>query len=102
MRRQHARDFELALAPGDEVAIVLPTHWQTPIWLLACWTAGAVASVGEDPVVVARASAGVAGAEALDLGLECRGERIALGLGPLGAPFAAVPAGFADHAAAGR
>ena len=90
---------ELALAPGDEIALLLPTHWQTPIWLLACWTAGVVASVGEDPDTVARAAAVVAGPEALDLARTCGGERIALALRPLGAPFAEVPAGFTDYAA---
>lgn len=90
---------ELALAPGDEVAILLPTHWQTPIWLLACWTAGVVASVGEDPAAVARAAAVVAGPDSLEEALACPGERIALALRPLGAPFQQVPAGFTDYAA---
>ena len=90
---------ELALAPGDEVAILLPTHWQTPIWLLACWSAGVVASVGEDPAAVARAAAVVAGPDSLAEAEACRGERIALALRPLGAPFAKVPAGFSDYAA---
>ncbi|GAA1971021.1 TIGR03089 family protein [Catenulispora subtropica] len=90
---------ELALAPGDEVAILLPTHWQTPIWLLACWAAGVVASVGEDPAAVERAAAVVAGPDSLGEALACRGERIALALRPLGAPFQQVPEGFTDYAA---
>ena len=90
---------ELALAPGDEVAILLPTHWQTPIWLLACWTAGVVASVGEDPAAAERAAAVVAGPDRLEEALACKGERIALALRPLGAPFPSVPQGFTDYAA---
>jgi uncharacterized protein (TIGR03089 family) len=90
---------ELALAPGDEVAILLPTHWQTPIWLLACWTAGVVASVGEEPGAVERAAAVVAGPDRLEEALACKGERIALALRPLGAPFQTVPEGFTDYAA---
>jgi uncharacterized protein (TIGR03089 family) len=90
---------ELALAPGDEVAILLPTHWQTPIWLLACWSAGVVASVGEDPAAIARAAAVVAGPDSLDEGLACKGSRVALSLRPLGAPFQSVPAGYDDYAA---
>ena len=90
---------ELALAPGDEVAILLPTHWQTPIWLLACWAAGVAASVGEDPAAVERAAAVVAGPDSLTEALACRGERIALALRPLGAPFQQVPDGFTDFAA---
>lgn len=89
---------ELALAPGDEVAILLPTHWQTPIWLLACWTAGVVASVGEDPAAAERAAAVVAGPDRLQEALACKGERIALALRPLGAPFPSVPQGFTDYA----
>jgi len=90
---------ELALAPGDEVAILLPTHWQTPIWLLACWTAGVVATVGEDPGAAERAAAVVAGPDRLQEALACKGERIALALRPLGAPFPSVPQGFTDYAA---
>ncbi|MFD0631340.1 TIGR03089 family protein [Catenulispora yoronensis] len=90
---------ELALAPGEEIAVLLPTHWQTPIWLLACWIAGVAASVGEDPAAVERAAAVVAGPDRLDDALACRGERIALALRPLGAPFQQVPAGFTDYAA---
>ncbi|HEY3483479.1 MAG TPA: TIGR03089 family protein [Streptomyces sp.] len=89
---------ELALAPGDEVAILLPTHWQTPIWLLACWTAGVVASVGEDPAAAERAAAVVAGPDRLEEARACKGERIALALRPLGAPFPSVPQGFTDYA----
>ncbi|MFL6111175.1 MAG: TIGR03089 family protein [Catenulispora sp.] len=90
---------DMALAPGEEVAILLPTHWQTPIWLLACWAAGVVASVGEDPAAVERAAAVVAGPDTLGEALACRGERIALALRPLGAPFQQVPDGFTDFAA---
>jgi uncharacterized protein (TIGR03089 family) len=90
---------ELALVPGDEVALLLPTHWQTPIWLLACWSAGVTAVVGEEPDAVARAAAVVSGPDTLDLARTCSGERIALALRPLGAPFPSVPEGFTDYAA---
>jgi uncharacterized protein (TIGR03089 family) len=90
---------ELALAPGDEVAILLPTHWQTPIWLLACWSAGVVAGIGDDPALLARAAAVVAGPESLDEGRAGKGSRIALSLRPLGAPFQSVPEGYDDYAA---
>ncbi|WP_323746475.1 TIGR03089 family protein [Catenulispora pinisilvae] len=90
---------DLALGSGDEIAILLPTHWQTPIWLLACWTAGVVASVGEDPAAAERAAAVVAGPDRLEEARACKGERIALALRPLGAPFPSVPEGFTDYAA---
>jgi uncharacterized protein (TIGR03089 family) len=42
---------ELALSPGDRVAVVLPAHWQTAAVLLAVWAVGGVA--GTDPVQAA-------------------------------------------------
>jgi uncharacterized protein (TIGR03089 family) len=98
---------ELALTPGDEIALLLPTHWQTPIWLVACWIAGVTASVAEAAspeaaAVVARAAAVVTGPseESVDVARGCKGERIALALRPLGTPFAAgrLPEGFTDYA----
>jgi uncharacterized protein (TIGR03089 family) len=38
---------ELALAPGDRVAVLLPAHWQTAAILLATWAAGGI--TGTDP-----------------------------------------------------
>jgi uncharacterized protein (TIGR03089 family) len=32
--------------PGDVVALLLDTHWQTSVWLAACWATGALASIG--------------------------------------------------------
>lgn len=29
--------------PGERVVLALPPHWQTVVWLLACWSAGLVA-----------------------------------------------------------
>ncbi|MGH3244198.1 MAG: TIGR03089 family protein [Spirillospora sp.] len=33
----------LAAEPGTRVVLVLPPHWQTAVWLMACWSAGLVA-----------------------------------------------------------
>ncbi|MFP5371277.1 MAG: TIGR03089 family protein, partial [Actinomycetes bacterium] len=33
----------LGAQPGDRVVMVLPPHWQTAVWLMACWSAGVVA-----------------------------------------------------------
>ena len=35
----------LDVQPGDVVALLLPAHWQTSIWLGACWAVGAVAEI---------------------------------------------------------
>lgn len=50
----------LDVQPEDTVALLLPAHWQTAVWLAACWAAGAVASfdaadVADAAVVLATA-----------------------------------------------
>ncbi|WP_416972619.1 TIGR03089 family protein [Streptomyces sp. 4F14] len=86
----------LSVEPGDRVALLLPAHWQTAVWLLACASVGAVADVYGDP---ARADAVVAGPDDLDAGRACRGERYALSLAPLGRRFMpAPPEGYTDYA----
>ncbi|MEV4334835.1 TIGR03089 family protein [Streptomyces sp. NPDC049597] len=86
---------DLAAEPGERLALLLPAHWQTAVWLLACSSVGVVADVGGDP---ARADHVVAGPGQFDAGLACRGERIALSLAPLGRRFPVPPAGYADYA----
>jgi uncharacterized protein (TIGR03089 family) len=86
---------ELGAEPGDRLALLLPAHWQTAVWLLACASAGVVADVGGD---AARADLVVAGPEALDAARACTGERVALALRPLGGRFPQPPDGFRDYA----
>ncbi len=86
---------DLGVQPGDRVALLLPAHWQTAAWLLACFSVGAVAAPGGDPT---GADVVVSGPEALEAARACRGERIALALRPLGARFPSPPDGFADYA----
>ncbi|MCT9081790.1 TIGR03089 family protein [Streptomyces fulvoviolaceus] len=86
---------DLAAAPGDRVALLLPAHWQTAVWLLACASVGVVADVGGSP---AAADVVVSGPETLDAAGSCSGERVALALRPLGGRFPQPPAGFADYA----
>ncbi len=86
---------ELSAEPGDRVALLLPAHWQTAVWLLACSSVGVVAEIGGDP---AAADVVVSGPDTLDAARACTGERIALALRPLGGRFPQVPAGFADYA----
>ncbi len=56
---------------------------------------GVVADVGGDP---GAADLVVAGPDALEAGLACSGERVALSLAPLGRRFTTPPAGYADYA----
>ncbi|MER6066871.1 MULTISPECIES: TIGR03089 family protein [unclassified Streptomyces] len=86
---------DLSAGPGDRVALLLPAHWQTAVWLLACSAVGAVADVGGDP---AAADVVVSGPDALDAARACGGERVALALRPLGGRFPQTPAGFVDYA----
>ncbi|MCQ4046710.1 TIGR03089 family protein [Streptantibioticus rubrisoli] len=86
---------DLAAQPGDRVALLLPAHWQTAAWLLACFSTGTVAEPGGDP---AAADLVVSGPDHLDAARACRGERVALSLRPLGARFPQPPEGFVDYA----
>ncbi|MFE6223248.1 TIGR03089 family protein [Streptomyces sp. NPDC057854] len=86
---------ELSAEPGDRLALLLPAHWQTAVWLLACSSVGVTAELGGDP---ADADLVVAGPDGLEAGLACSGERIALSLAPLGRRFPVAPAGYTDYA----
>ena len=86
---------DLAAEPGDRIALLLPAHWQSAVWLLACSSVGVVAEVQGDP---AGADLVVSGPDTLDRARACRGERIALALRPLGGRFPQSPEGFADYA----
>ncbi|MFF8387686.1 TIGR03089 family protein [Streptomyces kanasensis] len=85
----------LSAEPGERVALLLPAHWQTAVWLLACASVGVVADLDGDP---ASADHVVAGPDRLDEGLACAGGRLALSLAPLGRRFPAPPAGYDDYA----
>ncbi|OAH10593.1 TIGR03089 family protein [Streptomyces jeddahensis] len=86
---------DLAAEPGDRLALLLPAHWQTAVWLLACSSVGVLADVGGDP---SAADLVVSGPDALDAARACSGERVALALRPLGGRFPGTPDGFMDYA----
>lgn len=86
---------DLAAQPGDRVALLLPAHWQTAVWLLACSSVGVIADVAGEP---AAADVVVSGPDALEAARACRGERVALALRPLGGRFPRTPEGFVDYA----
>lgn len=86
---------DLAAGPGDRVALLLPAHWQTAVWLLACSSVGAVADVAGNP---AAADVVVSGPDSLEAARACSGERVALALRPLGGRFPQPPDGFLDYA----
>ncbi|GHF11041.1 MULTISPECIES: TIGR03089 family protein [Streptomyces] len=86
---------DLAAEPGDRLALLLPAHWQTAVWLLACSSVGVLADVGGDP---AAADLVVSGPDTLEQARACSGERVALALRPLGGRFPEPPQGFLDYA----
>ncbi|MGW0712017.1 TIGR03089 family protein [Streptomyces sp. NPDC002643] len=86
---------DLGAEPGDRVALLLPAHWQTAVWLLACSSVGVVADVDGDPKA---ADVVVSGPDTLERARACSGERVALALRPLGGRFPQTPAGFMDYA----
>lgn len=85
----------LSAQPGDRLALLLPAHWQTAVWLMAAFSTGVVAVPGGDP---ADADLVVSGPDTLEEASACGGERMALALRPLGGRFPHPPAGFADYA----
>ncbi|UNO41685.1 TIGR03089 family protein [Streptomyces sp. MST-110588] len=86
---------DLAAGPGDRLALLLPAHWQTAVWLLACSSVGVVAQIGGPS---APADVVVSGPDTLEEARACTGERVALALRPLGGRFPQPPQGFADYA----
>ncbi|MDA8369719.1 MAG: TIGR03089 family protein [Nocardiopsaceae bacterium] len=90
----------LGAEPGERVALALPVHWQSLVWLLACWSTGMTvvpvtgAEVPDDAgdIVVADASRIDA---ALDSGAR---EVVGASLHPLGAPLASCPPAALDYA----
>lgn len=87
---------DLSAEPGQRVALLLPTHWQTQVWLMACWSVGLVVVPGGG---AADADLVVSGPDTLEEARACGGERVALALRPMGARFAEPPVGFLDYAA---
>jgi uncharacterized protein (TIGR03089 family) len=89
----------LGAEPGDTVTLALPAHWQTAVWLFACWSAGLVAAPVEpgsdlrgDLLVVTEPDL----ASALDSGAD---EIVGLSLHALGRPMGECPPGVIDYAA---
>jgi uncharacterized protein (TIGR03089 family) len=87
---------DLAAEPGDRLALLMPAHWQTAVWLVAASATGVVVDLQGDPSAAALA---VSGPDTLDAARACPGERVALSLRPLGARFPETPEGFVDYAA---
>ncbi|TDC64579.1 TIGR03089 family protein [Actinomadura sp. GC306] len=109
----------LAAEPGTRAVLVLPPHWQTAVWLMACWSAGVVAEPVDPAAVRGRGAAGATAEpagpaepyilavaeevlddvltdEVLAGGAE---EIVGLSLHALGGPLADGPPGVTDYSA---
>lgn len=86
----------LDVQPGDLVGVLLGTHWQTSVWLGACWAADAVAWIEpDDPGATAVC---VATAELLDRA-DGAPELLRVSAHPFGLPASGpLPSGVAEAA----
>ena len=84
----------LGVRPGSRVGLLLPLHWQTTVWLVACW-ARALVAVPQTPdadIVVACPD------RIADAPIRAGADVVALSLAPLGRPLDAAPPGVLDYA----
>lgn len=88
----------LGTQPGDRVVLALPVHWQTLVWLTACWSVGAVAEVADGSDLPADAQVAVADADRLEAALDSGAEEVVgTSLHPLGLPLREVPPMVLDY-----
>lgn len=88
----------LGAVPGGRVALALPVHWQTAVWLYACWAAGLTALPVGDGSIPDDADVVAASPERLDAALATGADVVGLSLHSLGAPLAECPPGVTDYA----
>ncbi|WP_019629128.1 TIGR03089 family protein [Actinomadura atramentaria] len=101
---------ELGAGPGgiEHAVLVLPPHWQSAVWLMACWSAGVAVRVVDPadgvagdppdaPFILAAAEEVLADVADGPLG-SAADELVGLSLHALGGPLAAAPPGVTDYA----
>jgi uncharacterized protein (TIGR03089 family) len=88
----------LAAEPGSRVALALPVHWQTAVWLFACWSAGLTAVPVDEGEIPADADVVAAAPDRLAAALATGAEVVGLSLHSLGAPLEECPPGVTDYA----
>jgi uncharacterized protein (TIGR03089 family) len=88
----------LSAEPGERVAVLLPTHWQTAVILSACWAAGLTVATGLE--ALAPADIAFTAADTVEAARSATGARdvVALSLLPFARPAAGLPAGVLDYA----
>jgi uncharacterized protein (TIGR03089 family) len=88
----------LGAEPGGRVALALPAHWQTAVWLFACWSAGLTVLPVGDGAIPADADIVAAAPDRLAAAMATTAEVVGLSLHALGAPLADCPPGVTDYA----
>lgn len=89
----------LGAQDGDRAVLALPLHWQSLVWLMACWSVGVTAVPAPDGEVPGDGDFLVVGADRLEEALGTgASEVVGTSLHPLGAPLADCPAGVVDYA----
>ena len=88
----------LGAQPGDRVAVALPLHWQSLVWLLASWSVGAIAEPARPGEVPSGAQFAVADADRLETALDSGAEEVVgTSLHPLGMPLSGTPPMVTDY-----
>jgi uncharacterized protein (TIGR03089 family) len=88
----------LGAEPGGRVALALPVHWQTAVWLYACWSAGLTAVPVDQGDIPGDADIVAAAPGRLDAALATHADVVGLSLHALGAPLDECPSGITDYA----
>lgn len=87
---------EVGVGRGDRVAFLLPTHWQSTVFLVSCWAMGAVPAVDEQH---GGCVAAIASADRLDEAVTLGADTvIGASLDAFGRPLTAAPDGVVDYA----
>ncbi|MEV5746826.1 TIGR03089 family protein [Actinoallomurus sp. NPDC052308] len=88
----------LGAVPSGRVALALPGHWQTAVWLFACWSAGLTAVPVGDGAIPGDADIVAAEPARLAEAARSAADVVGLSLDSLGAPLAECPPGVIDYA----
>ena len=87
---------------GARVALALPPHWQTAVWLYACWAAGLTAVPVDEGEIPGDADVVAAGPHRLEAAVAATkgtgAEVVGLSLHALGAPLGDCPPYVTDYA----
>src|SRR5699024_10619357 len=88
----------LGAQPGDRVAVALPLHWQSLVWLLASWSVGAVAEPAEPGEMPSDTQFAIADTDRMETALDSGAEEVVgTSLHPLGLPLNQTPAMVTDY-----